>query len=50
MPGSILGIDNHLALAKDVAISSIYQQLHAWTWTIYVLIGPFGISGSEDHL
>ena len=30
MPGSILGIDNHLALAIDVAISSvsIYRQLH----------------------
>ena len=41
MPGSILGIDNHLALAIDVAISSIYRQLHAWTWIIYVLIGPF---------
>ena len=24
MPGSILGIDNHLALAIDVAISSSY--------------------------
>ena len=37
----ILGIDNHLAIAIDVAISSIYQQLHAWTQTINVLIGPF---------
>ena len=43
MPGSIyiLGIDNHLALAIYVAISSIYRQLDAWTRTIYVLIGPF---------
>ena len=41
LAGSILGIDNHLAIAIDVAISSIYRQLHAWTRTIYVLPGPF---------
>ena len=36
-----ISIDNHLAIAIDVAISSIYRQLHAWTRTIYVLPGPF---------
>ena len=41
MPGSILGIGNHLALAIDVAISSSYIPMHAGTRTIYVLIGPF---------
>ena len=45
MPGSILGIDNHLALAIDVAISSIYRQLHAWTRTIYVLAYVSGPGG-----
>ena len=48
MPGSILGINNHLALAIDVAISSSYIPtaraaacMYARTQTIYVLIGPF---------
>ena len=60
MPSSI---DNHLAIAIDVAISSIYRQLHTWTRTIYVLPGPFmfwhkwsggtiydNINGPGDHL
>ena len=37
---SILSTDNHSAIAMDIAISCMYQQLYACTWTIYVLPGP----------
>ena len=46
MPGSILGIDNHLALAIDVAISSSYIPT-AVACTDHLC---FGISGPGDHL
>ena len=42
MPGSILGIDNHLALAIDVAISSSYIPMQL-IWDPDHLC--FGISG-----